>query len=91
MKKFLGLAIIFLTISCAYADELSSANSEIVTEQKEIHLDINTGHKGYKIKNPAENNDHIEPGQCEGIDLPIDMVTSPLQMLKQLNEVMYGE
>lgn len=91
MKKFLGLAIIFIFVTSAYADEIIPANNGIPTEQKEIHLDMNAGQKSYKIKNPAENNDHIEPGQIDDGNLPVDMVTSPLQMLKQFNDIMYGE
>lgn len=82
MKK--SLVIFFLILGFMWnlpvlASEPTDYNA------KEIHLDLNTGYKGYKIKQPEENNDNQAKRESDEDDMPFEMVTSPLQLLKQFN------
>lgn len=86
MKKSLVILSLIFGFMCnlsVLASELTDYNA------KEIHLDLNTGYKGYKIKQPEENNDNQAKKESEEDDMPFEMVTSPLQLLKQFNTGQY--
>ena len=86
MKKSLVILFLIAGFMCnisVLASEPADYNA------KEIHLDLNTGFKEYKIKQPEENNDNRTHKDSDDDDLPFEMVTSPLQLLKQYNAGQY--
>jgi len=86
MKKSLVIFSLIIGVMC----NLSVLASESTNcDAKEIHLDLNTGVKEYKIKQPEENNDNQAKKESEEDDMPFEMVTSPLQLLKQFNAGQY--
>lgn len=80
MKKILCLTIIFSTLSFCYANE--QVNPDTNLKQNEIHLNINSRAKEYNLKkNDYKNNP--ENTKIEVDETPFELITSPLQFLKQ--------
>lgn len=82
MKKSLVIFSLIIGFMCNISVLASESTNY---DAKEIHLDLNTGFKGYKIKQPEENNDNQAKRELEEDDMPFEMITSPLQLLKQFN------
>lgn len=80
MKKVFYLLII-LSMSCCYAETIN--NETYNPESQEIMLDLKTPQKTYNLqKNNNFNNPKIEP-EYDMDEMPFDIITTPLQILKQ--------
>lgn len=81
MKKSLVLIIIFSFLSCCYAQE--HADTNVSSEPNEIFL--NSTPKSYNLKKPDYQNERKteQEDEDDDNDLPLNMMTSPLQILKQ--------
>jgi len=85
MKKiFIFFTVLAACIGC-YANEISTNNQ--TTDGQEIHLDLNTGFKEYNL-NKKDLRNNPEPKTDDDDDMPFEMMTSPLRILKQYQQ--YG-
>ena len=81
MKKMYVLAIIFFMINTnGYSQDIY--NSEKTSEQKEINLDVNITCPEYNLKKP-EIKDNTEIKSQNYDELPLDMITNPIKLLRQ--------
>lgn len=85
MKKILILTIILSTLSCCYAQD---GGNDLYQEDKEIHLDLNTGFKEYNLKRQEIKNEEKSYLDDDDDDMPVN-ITNPLMLLKQYQQNKY--
>ncbi|MCR5265558.1 MAG: hypothetical protein K6E29_03065 [Cyanobacteria bacterium RUI128] len=85
MKKILILTIILSTLSCCYAQD---GGNDMYQEDKEIHLDLNTGTKGYNLKRNEIKNEENSYIDDDNDNMPVNFA-NPLQMFQQFQQNQY--
>jgi len=80
MTKYIIIVLIFLATPVCYSQEILPTSSK--PELTEINLDLNLPNKEYNLKKPdLQNEKKIK--NYEDDDMPYDIITSPIQLLKQ--------
>lgn len=84
MRKFLILVLILSIYTTCYGEESSYRDEKSTAE--EINLDVNIPSKGYNLSKPKTETENKVKYYDDSLDVPIDFMPAPMQLLKQYRD-----